>query len=476
MDQELAERVRKLEEDLARAQNDKTRADEITAGLLRYILDHLNVESAAHVPEAQNRIRQQRLNVLELGESTLRLGLAQAQALNTRLLNILSYQASFSPRTLDEAFSGGASGAGGAVQQAIAVQDSGNGGVQVTSAPNNTPGPITAVEDDDEENLIDLGGEASRRFTQPLDGSSYVRYFNGGAGPAKSDDVPGLFDQLVSDGTDNSSEDAEFSQPGVVRPNTPADDFKPRRNDSGNGRGPRTTHQTANVVHRGRAAESGLRATSPGADSFEEEFYIYGIRFRPIRSTNVYRTVIITELPPVMTLSLLLARVRGGTVFSAALLNTRSITKSMSAMVVFMAETAARAFVDYTHRHPLLFLGTPARVALLDSPTWPIPKTIACLNPTRCIFAGPIPGKFSVSDILRDFEDKAFGRGTVENVRLDEHRTLKIRFSSVIAAVNAIKTIKPLPAYRGRFNVDFGPDPCSQPLPELPQLELELSE
>ncbi len=222
-------------------------------------------------------------------------------------------------------------------------------------------------------------------------------------------------------------------------------------------------------IPRGRAVQSSLQTVGPDAESLDAEFYTYGIRFHPIQPTNVYRTVVITELPPTITLSLLLVRVRGGPIYSASLLNTQSITKSTSAMIVFMTETAVRVFVDYVRRHPLLFLGKPAQVTLLGTPTWPIPEAIASWNHTRCIIVGPIPAQFGVHSTLRDFEDKVFGRGTVENVRLDDDRILHIRFTSVLAAVGATRKITVLPAYRGFLHVNFEPDPCAQPLPELPQ-------
>ena len=81
------------------------------------------------------------------------------------------------------------------------------------------------------------------------------------------------------------------------------------------------------------------------------------------------------NLPVVTEMRDVLARIRGGEVLSASLLDTVKITGSMSARVVFRYEASAKEYVLYAKQHPIVFGDgdeeQEAEVTLLNTPTYP---------------------------------------------------------------------------------------------------------
>ena len=90
---------------------------------------------------------------------------------------------------------------------------------------------------------------------------------------------------------------------------------------------------------RKEAVEIHMRSDSSRTRDSEmrfPEFFRYGISYRPSSTdSNFLRTVMLGNLPVVTEMRDVLARIRGGEVLSASLLDTVKITGSMSARVVF---------------------------------------------------------------------------------------------------------------------------------------------
>ena len=194
-------------------------------------------------------------------------------------------------------------------------------------------------------------------------------------------------------------------------------------------------------------------------------FYEHSIRYDPAANAEgVFRTVIITNLPPTTRLNEVLGHIRGGTVFSCKLMDTALITGTMSAMAVFISEKAAAEYVKMTmHQQSRQQLPRDVvpHVAVLPTATWPVPTWLKEANFTRCLAIFGKPENLTVSQFQRGLEEYHFARGTIENIGIDGDGTVHARFSSIIAAVQAKEK---LGDDDHGFHIIFDPDPCAQPL------------
>ncbi|KAK4615418.1 hypothetical protein CLAFUW4_10251 [Fulvia fulva] len=99
-----------------------------------------------------------------------------------------------------------------------------------------------------------------------------------------------------------------------------------------------------------------------------------------LEDPNAYRTVLITGVPPTITLAQVLDKVRGGKIFSSAYHDTANFrtappidTNTVS--IIFISGREASKFVKHTQHHPILFTTssldppTQAEVLLLKTPT-----------------------------------------------------------------------------------------------------------
>ena len=225
------------------------------------------------------------------------------------------------------------------------------------------------------------------------------------------------------------------------------------------------------------AVEIHMRATSFRARDAETkfpDFFRYGISYRPSSSdSNYLRTIMLTNLPLETELRDVLARVRGGEVLSASLHDTRSITSSLSARIVFRNEAAAEEYVLYCSQHPLAFPSTssPATVTLLSTPTYPLnPRTLGRLishAQTRCLSLPFFPPSFSLNGLERQLSAGNGRRADMlVEMWIDEDGTLHLHFSDVLSADAAYRILTHFPAYRG-LEVLFSDDPCAGPVEEL---------
>ena len=127
-------------------------------------------------------------------------------------------------------------------------------------------------------------------------------------------------------------------------------------------------------------------------------------RFMAARNCSGFkRTVLITKLPFSMSLKELVARVSGGLVVSIKLLDTASITKSRSALVVFFEENSAINFVRHCSQKPICVSDAEVKVDLVPTPTVPVPPptyhNIINYGATRCIIINKCPVHLSLSHI-----------------------------------------------------------------------------
>ncbi|KAI9787941.1 MAG: hypothetical protein M1816_007341 [Peltula sp. TS41687] len=204
------------------------------------------------------------------------------------------------------------------------------------------------------------------------------------------------------------------------------------------------------------------------------DFYKYGIRYMPAEGTpNVFRTVMITNLPPNISMSDLLSRVRGGPLISATILDSHSIIGSMSARIVFFHESSATRYVEFHQQRGLDFSGQVAQVAKLATATWPLQealrKAIQCHSYTRCLLIEEFPRWISMHVLRSDLGIQSHPsnpRCPIEYVDFDDSGALHLRFTSISAAVEAyeiLSCLKQSDRYE-QVKISFLPDPCAAPL------------
>ncbi|RAL63030.1 hypothetical protein DID88_004115 [Monilinia fructigena] len=86
------------------------------------------------------------------------------------------------------------------------------------------------------------------------------------------------------------------------------------------------------------------------------DYFRHGVSFIPKEDdVDTLRGVLIGGLPTDIELRDVLARVRGGRIYSSVLLNTMSISGSNSALVTFIKQADAEAYVEYANAHPITF-------------------------------------------------------------------------------------------------------------------------
>ncbi|KAK4690350.1 hypothetical protein P7C71_g6422, partial [Lecanoromycetidae sp. Uapishka_2] len=204
------------------------------------------------------------------------------------------------------------------------------------------------------------------------------------------------------------------------------------------------------------------------------DFFRHGIRYVP-RSTDryLYRTVTISNLPADVTMTMLLHKIRGGMIVDAQLLNTGSITGSLSALVTFLHEHSAMAYEEHVKNHPIEFLGTVPHISLVPTPTWPIPVNlwsgIFDHGRTRCFEVHGYPRYVPPAVLKSELLSSPVMKSTsLEAMKMGADGVLRLYFSSIRAASQSSYLFTRSVRYRG-CEVKFLPDPCAQPLETIHQ-------
>jgi hypothetical protein len=230
---------------------------------------------------------------------------------------------------------------------------------------------------------------------------------------------------------------------------------------------------------RKEAVEIHMRSISSRARDSEmrfPEFFRYGICYRPSSTdSNFLRTVMLGNLPVGTEMRDVLARIRGGEVLSASLLDTVKITGAMSARVVFRHEASAEEYVLYAKQQPIVFGNgdedQEAEVTLLISPTYPpSPRFLSRLlshGQSRCLSLPNFPPSLSLTALERHLSGNNGVRGSLlVEMWIDESGTLHLQFSDIVWAGAAYGILTRHSSYRG-LDVLFSDDPCSGPVEEL---------
>ncbi|KAL8851839.1 MAG: hypothetical protein Q9221_003265 [Calogaya cf. arnoldii] len=228
--------------------------------------------------------------------------------------------------------------------------------------------------------------------------------------------------------------------------------------------------ERANAIMLHQRHAAGKEQEFPG-------FFKFGIQFRPNSAVgNVFRTVVVDNLPPRFAISTLLLVIKGGAVADAKLLNTIGIHGRSSALITFVREQAAKAFEDQALVKPFFFDGLQARVVLVPTRTWPMASALQTgvlqHGHTRCLQVQNFPRSIKPAELEKDLKMcRSVTSHQIEAKRLRSDGVLELRFTSIKYAEIAwgIFTSKVLGRYR-QCTCKFMTDPCAQPWDEAPQV------
>ena len=232
--------------------------------------------------------------------------------------------------------------------------------------------------------------------------------------------------------------------------------------------------ETSVSVNRGRAQTGAKNVPYP-------EFFKYGIRYIPkLNEHNLYRTVAISGILPSVTMKALLEKVRGGIIVDAKILDTAKITGSNTALVTFLYECSAVAYEEHARQHPIAFSNVFARIAVVSTPTWPMPDSLRLgieeFGHTRCLEVHNIPSYISLPAVREELRSSPVMKSdSIEWMRLSADGVLRLRFSYIRAAVHSSGFFIKASRYRG-CTFKYIPDPCAQPLETLLEQRIDSSE
>jgi len=196
------------------------------------------------------------------------------------------------------------------------------------------------------------------------------------------------------------------------------------------------------------------------------------VQYKPgLTAQDLYRKVVIPGLKPSCSLSWVLEQVRGGLVVEALLVNTINITGTKSAVISFLKEHSAMAYVEYVNNHLCEIDGKKVTASLVSTPSWPLSlalkRAIREKHHTRCLEIQDFPRDVSSSTLRGDLEiDPAIKLDAIEHMAMDSNGIATLRFCSVRAAQQASGHLSSHPKYRG-CRLEYAADPCTLPLSQV---------
>ncbi|KAJ5167619.1 uncharacterized protein N7482_003213 [Penicillium canariense] len=197
----------------------------------------------------------------------------------------------------------------------------------------------------------------------------------------------------------------------------------------------------------------------------DNSFFQWGLRYVPAAShDNVFRTVVIGNLPHACTLTQILPQIRGGPIFSASLLNTWTITGCPTALITFNHQKGALNFLRRVGRDGFYVGASAAQVQPVPTPTYlmtgDMETQINKLGRTRCLVVSSRRSGNLKKGIHRVLATSRL-RNYVECFgERDPDGEVTIRFHSVKMAGVACTMLVNDERLRGAF-VKTAPDPCS---------------
>lgn len=232
---------------------------------------------------------------------------------------------------------------------------------------------------------------------------------------------------------------------------------------------PFTSHRELNIairIHQDQCSRNGSVIRYPG-------IFRYGLQFKATEEDqNLFRTVLVTNLPKDIELVDVVTRVRGGGILCANLCNTLALIGSMSARIIFKREEVATAYVEFCAEHPLTFKSSGAQsdtcdaiVKLIDTSTFPQDHLFSS---SRCILLPNFPKYFSIRELVLYIScNNEIRFNNLLTVWMDDQRGLHLEYADVLIAGSVFGMLS---SKFGKY-ADLSPvrenDTCAGPLQEL---------
>lgn len=189
----------------------------------------------------------------------------------------------------------------------------------------------------------------------------------------------------------------------------------------------------------------------------------FGLHHTPAANHKDFRTVKISGLPVCTSIQQVLASVRGGAVFSACLCDTAALGSDLNALITFVEQSGADAFVDIGDSDGFYIGFHRAEVQLVRTATYPINLTlenqIFNCGYSRVLIA--YVQDETLKDHIYSILSPSFHSALIE--RFVEHASkpeLTMHFVSVKIAICAYDILKADSKLRETV-IEFSADPCS---------------
>ena len=236
---------------------------------------------------------------------------------------------------------------------------------------------------------------------------------------------------------------AKLVQPQPLRASVSITQSKQKQKVAGQPQWTLTKASVFDSGHEERAAacQGGSVFDRKGANGIS--FFQWGLRFiprSPSAHDDVYRTVTIDHLPPHVTLDQILPRICGGAIYSATLLDTKAIVQSYTALVVFVHQNGALAFLRRVADEGFYIGASPAEVHPVPTPTYVIgadmDRQINRLGRTRCIVVSSPRARLR-KVIHATLAKSVYGCSVEGFGDRDEPDEVTVRFFSIKMAIGA---------------------------------------
>lgn len=193
-------------------------------------------------------------------------------------------------------------------------------------------------------------------------------------------------------------------------------------------------------------------------------FFQHGLRYIPGRHDNeIYRSVVIENLPPHANLGQILLGIRGGGIYSAVLCDTNAITGTQTALVTFVRQEGALAFLQRVAQDDFYISFHQAWVCPVLTPTYPLAPEMDVHvknGRTRCLAVHRVR-PMVVQNIYRILS-KSPCHPYVEyfGENLSAGNEIRVHFHSIKMAMRAREILTAHASMEG-CGILFAPDPCA---------------
>jgi hypothetical protein len=197
----------------------------------------------------------------------------------------------------------------------------------------------------------------------------------------------------------------------------------------------------------------------------DNSFFQWGLRFIPKPGQdNIFRTVVIEDLPKTASLERILPQICGGAVFSASLMDTATISGYPTALITFVHQVGALNFLRRVARDGFFVGISPAHVRPVPTPTYLMSNEMETqvyqFSRTRCVVVSSHRHKALKQEVSRVLSQSRLRHYVECFGERDSDGEVTVRFHSVKMAWEACLILASDSKLQGVF-VKPVPDPCA---------------